>query len=89
LEAEIIRIEAQRQAAIAAVAEGKHVDADPQDLRGIPCIARGVGGTSPGTDPARVVGGNTTWLAGTTYKQQDEDLEESRWNGLDTSDTDR
>lgn len=26
-------------------------EADPQDLRGIPCIARGVGGTSPGTDP--------------------------------------
>jgi hypothetical protein len=25
--------------------------ADPTDLRGIPCLAPGVGGTSPGTDP--------------------------------------
>ena len=25
--------------------------ADPGDLRGIPVIARGVGGTSPGSDP--------------------------------------
>jgi hypothetical protein len=24
---------------------------DTRRLRGIPCIARGVGGTSPGTDP--------------------------------------
>ena len=26
---------------------------DPQDLRGIPAIGRGVTGTSPGTDPER------------------------------------
>lgn len=26
-------------------------EASPQDLRGIPVIGRGVGGTSPGTDP--------------------------------------
>jgi len=26
---------------------------DPQDLRGIPAIGRGVNGTSPGTNPAR------------------------------------
>ena len=51
LEAEIIRIEHERKAAIEAVNQGKHTDADPQDLRGIPCIARGVGGVSPGTDP--------------------------------------
>lgn len=35
------------------VARGYTPLADPQDLRGIPCIARGVGGTSPGTDPIR------------------------------------
>lgn len=52
LEAEIIRIEAEREAAIQAVREGRHLQADPQDLRGIPCVARGVGGVSPGTDPA-------------------------------------
>lgn len=52
LEAAIIRIEAERAAAIQAVREGAHLDADPQDLRGIPCIARGVGGASPGTNPA-------------------------------------
>ncbi len=27
--------------------------ADPADLRGIPCIANGVGGTQPHTDPPR------------------------------------
>lgn len=27
---------------------------DPADLRGIPCIAPGVGGTSPGTNPERI-----------------------------------
>lgn len=47
---------AQRQAAITqarqAIANGHTpLDADPADLRGIPCIARGVGGTSPGTNP--------------------------------------
>lgn len=29
--------------------------ADPTDLRGIPCVAHGVGGTSPGTDPLLAV----------------------------------
>lgn len=46
---------AQRQAredhARAQVAAGNTPQADPQELRGIPCIAQGVGGTSPGTDP--------------------------------------
>lgn len=30
-------------------------EADPMRLRGIPCISRGVSGTSPGTDPLSVV----------------------------------
>lgn len=54
LEAEVLRIEAQRTAAIEAVRQGA-TTCDPQDLRGIPCIARGVGGTSPGTDPLRAL----------------------------------
>lgn len=45
-EAEITRARAQ-------VARGHTPDANPIDLRGIPCIARGVGGTSPHTDPLR------------------------------------
>lgn len=55
IEAELARIEAQREQAKADVAKGKAMDADPVDLRGIPCIARGVGGTSPGTNPASAV----------------------------------
>jgi hypothetical protein len=50
---------AQREAAEAkaraAIAKGHTPDADPADLRGIPCIARGVGGTSPGTNPATAI----------------------------------
>lgn len=30
---------------------GQHLAVEAQRLRGIPCIANGVGGTSPGTDP--------------------------------------
>jgi hypothetical protein len=30
---------------------GATAQGDPRKLRGIPCIARGVGGTSPGTNP--------------------------------------
>lgn len=42
----------QREAdAIAAVNAGRPLDANPQDLRGIPVIGRGVQSTSPGTDP--------------------------------------
>lgn len=55
LEAELARIEAEREAARAKIANGHAPDADPTDLRGIPCIARGVGGTSPGTDPYRAL----------------------------------
>ncbi len=55
IEMELAKIEAQREAAREAVAKGKTQDADPADLRGIPCIARGVGGTSPGTNPSTAV----------------------------------
>lgn len=51
LEAMLARHEAQLAQARAKVAAGHTLDADPADLRGIPCIARGVGGTSPGTNP--------------------------------------
>ena len=54
---------AQRQAehdrALAAIAQGITPQADPADLRGIPCLAKGVGGTSPGTNPA-----NQKWMRG-------------------------
>lgn len=42
------RKEAQAKAKIEA---GTYLAPDPADLRGIPCIARGTGGTSPGTQP--------------------------------------
>jgi len=42
---------AARERARQQVNAGRIFDADPQDLRGIPVIARGVGGTSPGTNP--------------------------------------
>lgn len=45
------REQAEHQAR-AKIANGHTPDADPTDLRGIPCIARGVTGTSPGTNPA-------------------------------------
>jgi hypothetical protein len=51
IEVELAKIEAQREQAKADVEKGKTQDPDPADLRGIPCIARGVGGTSPGTNP--------------------------------------
>lgn len=55
LEALIAKREAEQEATRAAHARGDSTQqADPQDLRGIPCIARGVGGTSPGTNPAAV-----------------------------------
>lgn len=53
LEILLAQREAELTAARQAVANGATLDADPADLRGIPCIARGVGGTSPGTDPLR------------------------------------
>jgi hypothetical protein len=43
--------EAEETRARAAIARGSTPQADPQDLRGIPCIAQGTTGTSPGTDP--------------------------------------
>lgn len=51
IEIAIAQREAQEQAAREQVAAGNTPLADPQDLRGIPCIAHGVGGTSPGTNP--------------------------------------
>lgn len=42
--------QAREDAARHAIAAGAP-PADPADLRGIPCIAPGVGGTSPGTAP--------------------------------------
>ena len=55
LEALIAKREAEAEATRAAMDSGDSTkQADPQDLRGIPCIARGVGGTSPGTDPLAV-----------------------------------
>lgn len=51
LEAMLARREAAQAQAREQIAQGYTPDADPADLRGIPCIARGVGGTSPGTNP--------------------------------------
>lgn len=48
----IAQRESERARAQARISSGNHTPADPADLRGIPCIARGVGGTSPGTNPA-------------------------------------
>jgi hypothetical protein len=47
--------EAREKAAQDAVEKGRTPLADPVDLRGIPCVALGVGGTSPGTNPATAV----------------------------------
>lgn len=52
LELALAQRQAQQDEARRQVAAGRTPDADPQDLRGIPVIARGVGGTSPGTNPA-------------------------------------
>ena len=50
---------AQRQAredqARQQIQQGTLPPHDPANLRGIPCIARGVGGTSPGTNPLNAV----------------------------------
>lgn len=51
LEQHIAAMQAREAAAVAAVNAGRCLDANPQDLRGIPVIGRGVGGTSPGSDP--------------------------------------
>ena len=51
LEAMLARRQTELERARTAIATGHTPDADPSDLRGIPCIARGVGGTSPGTNP--------------------------------------
>ena len=51
LEIALAQMEAERHKAISELENGRTPDADPADLRGIPVIARGVGGTSPGSDP--------------------------------------
>lgn len=51
LELAIAQRQAREDQARSHIAAGNHTPADPADLRGIPCIARGVGGTSPGTNP--------------------------------------
>ena len=55
LDAMLARREALETQAREAINHGHTPDADPADLRGIPCIARGVGGTSPGTNPLHAV----------------------------------
>jgi hypothetical protein len=50
LEIMLAQREAEHTNAIQRIQTGAPM-ADPADLRGIPCIARGVGGTSPGTNP--------------------------------------
>jgi hypothetical protein len=51
LETALAQREAQQAEIREAIANGHTPQADPADLRGIPVIARGVGGTSPGTNP--------------------------------------
>lgn len=51
LEAELARREAEEAEIREAVANGYTPLADPEDLRGIPVQAKGVGGTSPGSNP--------------------------------------
>ena len=41
---------AREEAARAKITAGAPTP-DPQDLRGIPVVGRGIGGTSPGTNP--------------------------------------
>ncbi len=53
LEIKLAQMEAQRDQAIEAITNGTHLSPDATELRGIPVQARGVGGTSPGSDPYR------------------------------------
>ena len=55
LEIAIAQAEARTLAAQDTIAAGTWLAPNPQDLRGIPCIANGVGGTSPGTDPLQTL----------------------------------
>lgn len=48
-DAEAVRIAVQE--AEENVSEGATAGGDNRRLRGIPCVAQGVGGVSPGTDP--------------------------------------
>jgi hypothetical protein len=51
LETMLAQRQAEEERARLEVGAGRTPLADPADLRGIPCIARGAGGTSPGTAP--------------------------------------
>lgn len=51
LERHIAAMQAREQAAVAAVLAGHTPLATAQEGRGIPLIARGISGTSPGSDP--------------------------------------
>ena len=51
LEIHLAQLEAKRQATINAMNTRNYATPDPTNLRGIPCIARGVGGTQPGSNP--------------------------------------
>lgn len=51
LELALAQHDAQQAEARQQIAAGHTPDADPQDLRGIPCIARGVGGATAQSSP--------------------------------------
>jgi hypothetical protein len=59
----LLALIARRQAKVELVRSqilaGTYLTPDPADLRGIPCIARGVGGTSPGTNPVSALHNRT------------------------------
>lgn len=56
IEIELLAREAREAQARDEVAQGICRQADPVDLRGIPVIARGTSGTSPGTSPHGSIG---------------------------------
>jgi hypothetical protein len=67
LETMLAQREAQHQAAIEAINNGHTPMADPTDLRGIPVIAHGTGGTSPGTQPEAALIANEARSVRTPY----------------------
>lgn len=55
LEIALAQRDAREAEAREAINRGLPPEATPQELRGIPCQAMGVGGTQPGTDPLQAV----------------------------------
>ncbi len=55
LEIMLAQRQAQHDQARKAINTAGYATPDPTDLRGIPCIAKGVGGTQPGTNPATAI----------------------------------